>query len=199
MKRRLTAGLFLFLTALLLLAPPTTASAQGLFGGKGIGGTPPASQMPGSWTSRAASQPESTGLSNPFSGWFKQKPAAERKPLIQLPKFEMPKFEMPSFPKPATPNLFSGNTPSWLPQRDPNAPSLWEKMTQKSKEMADRTSNWFKSTPVDDFSRPTTASWDDIREEMERIQRNRQQQQNSGGVNPDVRSARTPSQPRYRY
>ena len=156
-------------------------SAQDIFGGQGI-------------NSRQAEKPS---IGKKLSDWF---PKRTEKPKLEMPKLKMPKFELPKFEIPKMPALkkpgqgngvFSGlgKRPSWLPKRDPNAPSLFEKLNRQSKEMAQQTGDWFKGK-TDSLSERGTASWDSIKREMQKIKQEQSREKNGPMIRPNVRTAR---------
>ena len=159
-------------------------SAQDIFGGQGING-------------RSAEKPS---VGKKLSDWFPKRSATSKPklgmPKLKMPKFEMPKFEMPKMPALKKPgqgnNIFSGlgKRPSWLPKRDPNAPSLFEKLNRQSKDMAAQTSDWFKGK-TDSLSDRGTASWDSIKREMQKIKQEQSQGRKGSLIRPNVRTART--------
>lgn len=141
----------------------------------------------------------------PFSGLFKrsdsnQSTFGQTQPKFSMPKVEWPKLEMPKLkmPKFEWPKMNAGGgglfkRPSWLPERDPNAPTLLEKMNTKSKAFIDRTTGWMAGKSAE-LSEKRTASWDMIRRDMERIK----SQAQDSTLTPPTRSADN-SAPRMRY
>ena len=186
--------------ALIMIWNPSTGDAQSLFGGQGIGASSSDSSQPNLFPSYQRSRPSAAqpASRNPFSGLFTRKSEAKPEPGFQFPKLPMPKWEWPSLPKP-------GSQASWLPtwekpawmERDPNQPSFFEKMNQRSRAWADQTSDWFRSATG---TQPKTATWDSIREEMEMIQKqNEARRAATPQVQPNVRSARAGDERVIRY
>lgn len=169
-----------------------TAEAQ-LFGGRGVG----EQQMPFARTTRNySSQPAEATKESPFSGWFSRKPKDLDKPAFSLPKLNLPKLQLPKFERPAAGSAGLFKRPDWLPERDPTAPNLFQRMSESTKNMASRTSSWFKGKSGE-VQQEGSAQWDAIRQEMEQIQQESRQQAQS--IRPNLRSARSGSTPAKRF
>lgn len=129
----------------------------------------------GSATANASRRPfeyakPETGQQNSIQQMFSgNKATTQQKPFrlfenVQMPKVNWPKIEWPKLNENGS--LFA--RPSWLPERDPNAPNFFQRMNIKSKEFVDRATNWAQGKS-NQLRAKQTASWDSIRQTMERI------------------------------
>ncbi|MEL7500510.1 MAG: hypothetical protein AAFN77_23155 [Planctomycetota bacterium] len=136
------------------------------------------------------SKSESTSK-KPFSNLFSRNSSEPFQPFkgMEMPKIQWPKVEMPKIKWPQLQGDGMGKglfaRPSWLPKRDPNAPTFFERMNSKSKAWIDRTTDWAQGKS-DDYGQKKTASWNTIREEIERI---KQRSALSPATEPPARTA----------
>lgn len=120
-------NLFLVSIALVYLnfsAEINSASAQAPFSGRGIpGGSSEASKKSGWMSSESSGQATSSGLRLPWSKENTQSNVVE--------------------PSSANTGLFGFPKPTWMQPRDPNAPTLMQQASERSKAMWGRTQEGF--------------------------------------------------------
>ena len=200
-----------FVTAT-LLASVGNSQDLGIFSGRGIG-TSGSLEMPNvveetksRWPPKILDFSRDTSTQTarkPFSALFK-KPSFEM-PKLGLPKLGLPKFERPSLdifkPRFGADGSNNGivNAPPSLadlfPKRDPNRPSLFAKMNEKSKSFFDRTTGWVAGKNQNLKSK-SSSTWDSVMSDYREIQ-----SQGNGvtPARPNVRTAEATGQPRVRF
>ena len=185
------------LLAVLLITGPEFANAQDVFGGQGIrlGGSSQSARVGTGYTQSQAGMQAADPAANSNS-MFGQTGRWSPFKKPEFPRWKMPKLKLPSFRNPDGSSRFEAWRPAamtnWLPQRDPDAPSAWDRFNAKSRDMWEKTKGVFKRQPVDDG----IASWDTIKEEMEQDQARRGI---GSGIRPSIRAARGTKDPAFRY
>ncbi len=181
------------------------ADAQEIFGGRGIRGAEPVEPAPKSRWPRllnfSKEEPRPASV-QPFSGHtYRGREQPERR---ETAPFSLPTFNKPSFDWMKRPGLrtegeptrpFSGLT-DMFPKRDPDQPSLFEQMNNKSKNMIDRTSTWAQQKNQNLRDR-TFDTWDAITRDF-RHERPIESDSMSP-AQPPVRTAEASGQPRVRF
>lgn len=130
------------------------------------------------------------GATSPFQNLFNRDSRQSSEPFklfnnVEMPKIQWPKLEMPKLTR-----------PSWLPERDPNAPTFFERMNAKSKETIDRFTFWAEEKSSQLRSKQT-ASWDSIRSTMERLKANGSANSSSSMTTPSRTASGLGSPSRY--
>lgn len=133
-------------------------------------------------------------MAMPFSDRFNKKPSAE-KPTIEKPSLDWFKKKPSSLDGRKSPKPFSGLT-DLFPKRDPNRPTLLEKMNTKSKHFFDRTTSWTqkKNQELRDKSFST---WDAITKDLRAYQA--ETDHKTIPAQPPVRTAEALGKPRVRF